>query len=748
MKRILAIVLSLAMTMNVMPLGAYAAEGNERFSAAVLPTDRGAGAAVESRELLEEENGTSGGISSVAVTDGVAEVTYSVTENADLVVAVYADAGEEKMIASGTAAVSSGGTEQITLTGTCPEGAVIKAYLLTQEDHAPIGAAYRGTVQADDSSGGAESGSGGDTESGTETEIVASGVCGTSVYWKLDRNGLLTIYGTGDMDSYNYSAPSNLPWDSYRAHIKEIVIESGVTGIADNAFCHCRGLASITIPDSVTSIGYAAFDNCTSLATVIYKATKAKLKGVTIDNEYNANDDLYSATFKCTDGELTLFGSCGNEVWFYLESDGLLTVYGTGDMKAYGAMGVVPWYDYRNKIKQVVIEGDVTSIGEGAFMLCKSLTDVTISESVTSIDYGAFWSCESLTSVTIPTSVTSIGDNSFLSCASLTDITIPASVTSMGSDVFGQCSNLTTVTIDAEISQINEKMFSGCTSLTKVTIPSSVINVAFGAFDNCTSLTTVIFNGTKEQWKSIRIYGMGNDALNYATIRCLNGSVVSCSLDAENSITTGGVSNSETVLRASFAAVPYSGEYSVIVSRSETEPLAPENLIYINQIRAVAGELLSMAFQSDAAPDEMNYVAACTRDAADTPNTPNKPSAPPPIDEGPSAGGDGGGMAVVLVAGVVTVGAVAAAALMVPVKVQGVVSVPDQEKLPEGTKAVLTQNGKVVAQTLVEPDGSFEFKVKRGSYQLTIRYLDPETGEYAEHSQSLHAPQKNLKIAV
>jgi hypothetical protein len=64
-------------------------------------------------------------------------------------------------------------------------------------------------------------------------------------------------------------------------------------------------------------------------------------------------------------------------------------------------------------IPEVVNGYTITSIGAGAFMNCKGLTDVAIPETVTKIGYNAFRNA-GLRSVTLPASVTSIGTNAFI----------------------------------------------------------------------------------------------------------------------------------------------------------------------------------------------------------------------------------------------------------------------------------------------------------------------------------------------
>ena len=106
------------------------------------------------------------------------------------------------------------------------------------------------------------------------------------------------------------------------------------------------------------------------------------------------------------------------EITWTLSDDGTLTISGT-DMPNYGPLDIgnhAPWYSQRSKIKNVLIEENVTNIGEWAFAECFALTSITIPSSVTSINAAAFYNCSGLKSITIPNSVTSIGSSAFENC--------------------------------------------------------------------------------------------------------------------------------------------------------------------------------------------------------------------------------------------------------------------------------------------------------------------------------------------
>ena len=184
-------------------------------------------------------------------------------------------------------------------------------------------------------------------------------------------------------------------------------------------------------------------------------------------------------------------GICGENLTWTLNTDGLLTISGTGEMEDYSLHGDVPWNGLVDKINCVVIRNGVTSISYVAFGDCTGLTSVTIPNSVTSIGYGAFYGCTGLTSITIPDSVTSIGDSAFHGCTGLTNVTIPDSMTSIDSYTFNGCTGLTNVTIPDSVTSIGGGAFYGCTGLTSVTIPDSVTNIGSYAFRGCTGLTSI-----------------------------------------------------------------------------------------------------------------------------------------------------------------------------------------------------------------------------------------------------------------
>ena len=118
-------------------------------------------------------------------------------------------------------------------------------------------------------------------------------------------------------------------------------------------------------------------------------------------------------------------GQCGDNVYYTFDSaTGELVISGSGNMWNYSIYRFnESGYDHcdgpfgeTNKIKTVVIENGVTSIGRYMFWECCDLRSITIPQSVTSIGESAFEGCNYLTDAELPGGVTKISANTFAGC--------------------------------------------------------------------------------------------------------------------------------------------------------------------------------------------------------------------------------------------------------------------------------------------------------------------------------------------
>lgn len=135
------------------------------------------------------------------------------------------------------------------------------------------------------------------------------------------------------------------------------------------------------------------------------------------------------------------------------------------------------------------IRKGVKVIGNNAFGLCSSLTNINIPNSVTNIGYGAFLGCSSLTKIKIPSSVVNMNGNPFLGWdgdlynesegfiyehqvlfnkdkttliayrSKDTNYIIPNSVTNIGDAAFYDCEYLKSINIPDSVTNIGDEAF-------------------------------------------------------------------------------------------------------------------------------------------------------------------------------------------------------------------------------------------------------------------------------------------------
>ena len=290
--------------------------------------------------------------------------------------------------------------------------------------------------------------------------------------------------------------------------------------------------------------------------------------------------------------EILASGNCGAEgngsnVTWTLDSEGTLTISGTGAMADYELVleypyhYTTPWHDtdndgkYQNSnIKKVVVEEGVTHIGNSAFKDFTELTSISIPNTVKSIGYGSISYCEKLTSLVIPDSVTSIGEEAFYQNMMLTSVTIGNSVESIGGHAFYRV---------------------GCNAGTNFTIilPKSVTSIAPSAFTSIYKGATIRYSCSYNEGNG---YSTENNTFN-ATLKQYHlyeysgsGNKINCS-----GCTCGKYSSSTATLSlSSDEPIYYTGEEikpAVIVTYPDgwvgdkTEP-DESNCTYSNNINA------------------------------------------------------------------------------------------------------------------------------------------------------------------
>ncbi|MDL2241758.1 leucine-rich repeat protein [Bacteroidales bacterium OttesenSCG-928-L03] len=141
-------------------------------------------------------------------------------------------------------------------------------------------------------------------------------------------------------------------------------------------------------------------------------------------------------------------GKAGEKITYTLSADkDTLTLSGTGPMTNFSSAGNISWYSHLEKIKKVIVEDGITSIGDYAFWCCRDLTSIDMPACLTSIGVEAFVNCKALKSISLPPNLTSIGELAFDDCSQLKDLTLPSALTSIGAGAFKDCTGLTSVTV-------------------------------------------------------------------------------------------------------------------------------------------------------------------------------------------------------------------------------------------------------------------------------------------------------------
>lgn len=412
---------------------------------------------------------------------------------------------------------------------------------------------------------------------------VDSGECGDNLTWTLDSDGTLTISGNGAMDDYtlewDYKAnetnyTSTAPWGKKAEKINNIVIDSGVTSIGENAFyylnnvenadiassvyvisedafSYCTSLTNVDIPNGVKYIETKAFEYCEELAKVNIPATVLRindlafascvnLTDINIENgvQYIENDVFYDcislenlslpASVKRID--ITMFPSCESLTDITVDDNNTQYSSYNGVLYDKEKMTLLVYPVGRNYFE---VYSETKIINGNALCALRLLSEIEIPDNVEEIDgYNKpFRGCDSLKKVTLSKNMTGNWFYLFGDCKNLTEIIFPDKLnvndsiyekTYLFHQTFYNCTGLKEIKIPENVSRLRGT-FSGCENLETVYLPVSLKQIDSDTFARCYNLKKIVYAGSETQWGAIYIAN-GNNSIADAEIVYLNNS--------------------------------------------------------------------------------------------------------------------------------------------------------------------------------------------------------------------------------
>ena len=318
---------------------------------------------------------------------------------------------------------------------------------------------------------------------------------------------------------------------------------TGLTEISAGAFIFCNSLTSIVIPGSVTSIGFCVFERCSSLASITIPASVTSIS----DRAFAGCNNLIA--FNVSENNKNYSSSDDGKILYNKDKTELIA--------------------YPSAMGNITIPDNVTSIGDGAFSDCDSLTSITMGNNVTSIGGSAFYCCESLINITISDSVTTIRSGAFSWCDKLTEVTMGNNVTSIGSSAFYYCESLINIRIPDSVTSIGDRIFEGCSSLTSVTLGNNVTYISSNAFYECSNLIYNEYNNC--------LY-LGNDNNPYlALMDSKYSDITSCEIDTNTKVIADGAfarCNNLTNINVSEDNENYSSSGTILFNKNKTKLIA------------------------------------------------------------------------------------------------------------------------------------------------------------------------------
>ena len=123
---------------------------------------------------------------------------------------------------------------------------------------------------------------------------------------------------------------------------------------------------------------------------------------------------------------------------------------------------------YCNDLKKAILPAHLETLGEGAFLQCHALEEVSVPQSVKEIKQNIFAYCDQLHKVTLEEGLETIGESMFYGCKALTEIKLPVSLRQIQNNAFCSCTSLKSIVIPNNITKIEETTFNTLEAVRKI----------------------------------------------------------------------------------------------------------------------------------------------------------------------------------------------------------------------------------------------------------------------------------------
>lgn len=371
-----------------------------------------------------------------------------------------------------------------------------------------------------------------DLEPGDVARLKISGILGDDDWRTIAEMSALYDLDLSGVTCENISVISGVT--SNLMHLK---FPQGLKVISQNLFSNGHLMGTVEIPESCDSIKSFAFTNS--------PISKLIISGPTVVEDCAFNFCRNLKEISISGGAKLLKESFKYVTNTYDLNEGLETLI-IGD----GVIAEDNSFYYCKHLTNIIFEGQVDSIADGAFTDCNKVENITfnggirklgptvfknmslsrldindvpawcamsfssqtanpmsyakniyiegsddyhliVSEGTDSINDYAFAGCNILKSATISKNIKKIGTGSFSYCRDLRLVSLSENIEEIGDSAFASCISLETVNLPENLPSISSHLFYECKNLTSASIPTTVKTIGDNAFYGCSNMKKV-----------------------------------------------------------------------------------------------------------------------------------------------------------------------------------------------------------------------------------------------------------------